>query len=117
MKRLPKQWQPHPRLAAWLEKLPWLILSLAWLAASARWGWNLSQLEAFDAYLWKVAGTAAVVIALLGLAVSLISPMAYCRYGCPTGAVFKLLRYAGDEDRWQRRDWIALAMICLGALC
>jgi len=54
---------------------------------------------AFDAYVWKVAGVASLVIACVGLLISIFSPMASCRCGCPTGALFKLLRYAGDQDR------------------
>ena len=54
-----------------------------------------------------VAGWASIVIAIAGLLWSLLTPLAYCRYGCPTGALFKLLRFTGDGDRFGARDWLA----------
>ena len=44
---------------------------------------------------------------------SLVTPLAYCRYGCPTGALFKLLRFTGDADRFGARDWLAAACVAL----
>ncbi len=39
--------------------------------------------------------------------------MAYCKYGCPTGAIFSFLRSHGKADRFGRRDWAAAAMVLL----
>lgn len=107
MKRLPWQFSP-PK---WLESLPMLLLAAVLFVLTLGLGFNLSAIEPFDAYVWKVAGAASLVIALAGLVASLFVPMAYCRYGCPTGALFKLLRYAGDHDRFSKRDGIALALV------
>ena len=74
-------------------------------------GFNLNALEPFDAYVWHVAGIASLVIAVVGVVVSMFVPMAYCRYGCPTGALFKLLRFAGDQDHFARRDGVALLAV------
>ena len=75
---------------------------------------DLNALEPFDAYLFRVAGWASIGIAVAGLAWSLVTPLAYCRYGCPTGALFKLLRFTGDGDRFGVRDW--LAAFCVAAV-
>jgi NosR/NirI family transcriptional regulator, nitrous oxide reductase regulator len=40
-----------------------------------------------------------------------VTPMAYCRYGCPTGALMKMLRYRGEDDRWGWREWLALGLV------
>ena len=104
-------------LPKWLEHLPFVLLALVLVAVALQLGLDLNALEPFDAYVWKVAGTASLVIACIGLLVSVFSPMAYCRCGCPTGALFKLLRYAGDQDRVGTQDWAALALILGLWLC
>jgi len=77
---------------------------------------DLNALEPFDAYVWRVAGIASLVIAITGLVASLFVPMAYCKYGCPTGALFKLLRSAGDHEQVGMREWLALACIAAVAI-
>ena len=52
----------------------------------------LVDFEPFDAYLPTIAGTAAIFIFVLGLGVSIISPMAYCQHACPTGAFLSFIR-------------------------
>jgi len=61
----------------------------------------------------RVAGWATLSIAVIGLLVSLLVPMAYCRYGCPTGAVLNYVRLRGVGDRFQARDLAALALLGL----
>lgn len=63
------------------------------------------DLEPFDAWIWTVAGTASIVIAVAGLAFSLFVPMGYCRFGCPTGAILNGLRRTGST--WSLRDTAA----------
>ena len=98
-------------LPKWLEHLPFALLALVLVAVALQLGLDLNALEPFDAYVWKVAGLASIVIAGFGLLISIFSPMAYCRCGCPTGALFKLLRFSGDQDRLGKKDWAALALI------
>ena len=62
-----------------------------------------------------MAGASALVIAVIGLVASLFVPLAYCKYGCPTGAVFKLLRYAGDGDCLGRKDLVAAIIVAAAA--
>ena len=84
-----------------------LLLALVLFSVAFAWPVNLNTLEPFDAYLFLVAGWASIAIAILGLLWSLFTPLAYCRYACPTGALFKLLRFTGDADRFGTRDWLA----------
>ncbi len=111
MRRVKWQWSPPPLLSAVMEKLPFALLLLVLCSAVASLSLDLNAIEPFDAWLIKVTGVSAMVIAITGLLFSLITPMAYCRYGCPTGALFKFLRFSGDAERFGIRDWIALVAI------
>lgn len=116
-RRLPWQWSPPAVLNRWLSRLPFALLALVFWVAVAGWPVDLNSLEPFDAYVVGVAGWASIAIAVAGLAFSLVTPMAYCRYGCPTGALFSLIRFTGDGDRLGMRDWLALAMLGAAVLC
>ncbi|MHB1078744.1 MAG: FMN-binding protein [Prosthecobacter sp.] len=107
VRRLPWQWSPSKAVDKLLSKLPFVLLALVLFSVAFAFPVNLNALEPFDAYLFRVAGWASIGIAIGGLLVSLFTPLAYCRYGCPTGALFKLLRFTGDGDRFGARDWIA----------
>jgi hypothetical protein len=107
MRRLPWQWSPSKTIDALLSRLPFLLLALVLFSVAFALPVNLNALEPFDAYLFRVAGWASIAIAILGLLASLFTPLAYCRYACPTGALFKLLRFTGDADRFGTRDWLA----------
>lgn len=101
------------RLHRLLRLFPGLLLSLLFLAALSMPGLELNHLEPFD--FW-VLGTAAFVpacLALAGLAFSLFIPMAYCRYGCPTGALLSFVRTASNNERFGKKDIIAfLVLLC-----
>lgn len=114
MKRIKWQWTPPPRVAKALEKVPYALLLVVLFVAITRVSFDLNGIEPFDAYLFTIAGAAAILIALIGLVFSLFTPMAYCKYGCPTGALFKLLRSSGEADRFGLRDWGALGALALG---
>ena len=91
----PRPVHPPRWLARGLATVPaWLLL---WVVLVALLGlpFNLAAIEPFDAYLVRIAGWATLTIAVVGLAVSLLVPMAYCRFGCPTGAVLNYLRRNG----------------------
>ena len=111
MRRVTWQWSPPVRLNRWLSRLPFALLVLVFWVAVTGWDVDLNALEPFDAYLIGVAGWASIGIAVVGLAFSVVTPMAYCRYGCPTGALFALIRFTGDSDRVGQRDWMAMAML------
>jgi polyferredoxin len=113
-KRLSFQWSPSKRMDAILSKLPFVLLVFVLFSVAFGLRVDLNSLEPFDAYLFRVAGWASIVLAVVGLVWSLFTPLAYCRYGCPTGSLFKLLRFTGDADRLGMRDWMAAA--CVGCV-
>lgn len=76
---------------------------------------DLAGMEPFDAYLLKRAGWATIAIAAAGLVASLFVPMAYCHYGCPTGALLNFIRKRGTADRFGRREIAALLLVALAA--
>jgi len=114
---VPRKWKPASRLPRWLSHtlslLPVGLLVWVAIVALRQLPFNLAAIEPFDAYVWRVAGWATVAIAIGGLAFSLLVPMAYCRFGCPTGAVLNYLRLQGAGDRLTRRDAAALALLGL----
>ncbi len=112
-RRLPWQWQPGQRMLRVLGALPYALLVFVLVAAVLGWTFNLNALEPFDAYVFRVAGVGTLAVFLVGILASLFSPMAYCRHGCPTGALFTLLRATGQKDKLSRRDYLAAALIVL----
>lgn len=115
---LPNRWKLRiPKsIAAGLRWLPPLtiacVFAIAFLALPA----DLASVEPFDAYLIKAAAWATLTIAILGLIASLFVPMAYCHYGCPTGALLNFIRRHGEKDRFGRRELTALALVAFAAL-
>lgn len=94
-----------------LSAIPGLLLLWVVLVASGGWAFSLVDIEPFDAYVPTIAGWATLTIFTAGLLASLLLPMAYCQYGCPTGALLNYLRRHGRHDRLGLRD--ALAAVCL----
>ena len=74
---------------------------------------SLVDLEPFDAWVIGLAGVAAATIAIVGLVASLFVPMAYCRYGCPTGALLQFLRFHGRSDRVSVQDVAAVLLTAI----
>ena len=50
------------------------------------------------------------------LIASLFVPMAYCHYGCPTGALLNFVRLHGRLDHFGRRDVAALCLVALASV-
>jgi Na+-translocating ferredoxin:NAD+ oxidoreductase RnfG subunit len=94
-----------------LEWIPFLLLALIVLLAFKTSAHTVAILEPFDAYVWQVAGGVTITIAILGLVSSAFVPMAYCRYGCPTGAMLKLFEFQPNDNGWSRRDYISFALL------
>ena len=105
--RLPS---PAARL---LAALPLLLLAMGIVVAMRPSAIDLVDLEAFDAWHLGIAGAAALTIAIVGLTAAVVSPMAYCRYGCPTGAILKTVRTHARSGEWTRRDWAAVGLLVL----
>jgi NosR/NirI family transcriptional regulator, nitrous oxide reductase regulator len=142
-RRLPWRWQVSAKVERWLTRLPFLLLGFVFLSVICGWAVDLNALEPFDAYVIRfaepgtnsanvppllypfedylsaviwVAGWASIAIACCGLLASLFQPLAYCKYGCPTGALFKMIRFTGDADRLGVRDWVAALLLLTAAL-
>lgn len=113
--RLPWRARLPKRLRMFLEWIPALLLGWVVVAAALRLSVNLAGIEPFDAFVWKVAGASAIAIAVAGLLASLFVPMAYCRFGCPTGALLDFLRFNNRSDQFGVKDAVALALVVLAA--
>jgi NosR/NirI family nitrous oxide reductase transcriptional regulator len=103
------------RLRPWFAILPWALLALAVLTAALHLPLALVDIEPFDAYLPLVAGQAALAIFVMSLVASSLFPMAYCRHGCPTGALLDHLRLHGRSDRLTWRDGIVVGCLAVAA--
>ncbi len=110
--RLPWRLKLSRTAHRFLNWIPGLLILCVVLVGMLHLPFSVVAIEPFDAWLWNIAGFATVVIAVVGLVASLFVPMAYCRFGCPTGA---LLNYFGSSSgkSWNRRD--AAAAILLAA--
>jgi NosR/NirI family transcriptional regulator, nitrous oxide reductase regulator len=114
---LPRRWRLRRGLPPWLGRTLRLIrpLLLAWamLVALCHWPFSLVDIEPFDAYSWRAAAWPTIAVAILGLIASLFVPMAYCRYGCPTGAALEYLRRHSKGDRLTRADAFSAGCLLL----
>ncbi len=106
---VPARW--HARLG----KLPAIALAGAFLAALAWPQVSLGQIEPFDAWVLGTAVALPLTLAIVGLVSAVFVPQAYCKYGCPTGALFKFVRSANQAETWGRRDTWAAGILALGA--
>ena len=85
-----------------LRLLPWVLLAAALVMILLRM--DLAKLEPFDAWVWRAAALVALAIGVAGLVASVFIPQAYCRYGCPTGALLAFVRSSGAQDRFGKKD-------------
>lgn len=108
--------RPPAKLNRILEGVPFVLLGLVVFLAFTTSAHVVTPLEPFDAYVWQVAGAATITIAVVGLVASAFVPMAYCRYGCPTGAMLKLFEFRRNDNGWNRRDHLSFAFLGLALL-
>jgi NosR/NirI family nitrous oxide reductase transcriptional regulator len=109
------RWNVHlPKsLERGLRWLPALLIALVLTVTMWQLPIDLADVEPFDAYLIRTASLATIVIAIAGLVAAAFVPMAYCKYGCPTGMVLSFLRSHGKADVFGRRDIAAGVMVLL----
>ncbi len=108
----PKSWRINlsPGVSAGLRWLPGLLLLVALIVTMLKLPCELADIEPFDAYVVRAwGGTMAVAVA--GLFAALFVPMAYCKFGCPTGALLEFIRARGPQDRFSKRDAFALILV------
>lgn len=110
------RWKMPARLGRALILLRPALLLWVFLVAVCDWPFSLVDIEPFDAYLWRSAGWATIIVAVVGLAASALVPMAYCRYGCPTGAAIEYVRSHRRSGRVRWSDGLAVACLLLGVL-
>ena len=108
-RRLPWQAKLSPRILAGLRYLPLLLIVWVMAIGLLHLPFSPVDIEPFDAWLWSIAGMATIVVAVVGLVASLFIPMAYCRFGCPTGAVLDYI--GGGGKSWNRRDTFVLMLV------
>ncbi|MCA9184390.1 MAG: FAD:protein FMN transferase [Pirellulaceae bacterium] len=109
-KAVPRKWHNVARA------LPALMLGGVLVTALGHLPLSLASIEPFHAYLFRIAGWSTILIAVLGLAVSACVPMAYCKYGCPTGALLQYVRRHAGPDRWRLADsWSAILLLLAGS--
>lgn len=99
-----------------LRWLPGLLLAFVLIVVFLPLDFDLAGLEPFDAYLIRSAGLATIVVAVAGLFAALFVPKAYCKYGCPTGALLEFVRARGPADRFSRRDLFGALLLLLALL-
>ena len=105
------RWRVPAGLDAGLRWLPGLLLGFLILVSMLPLGFDLAEFEPFDAYVLGIGGFATVTVAIVGLIGSALVPKAYCRYGCPTGALLEFVRSHGRQDGFGARDFAALLIL------
>jgi hypothetical protein len=99
-----------------LEYLPFALVFFTLTVALLALPFDLAGLEPFAAYVVRSAGVATLAVAAVGLIASFFVPQAYCRFGCPTGALLNFVRTRGPTDHFSRRDFAALALVALAVV-
>lgn len=114
MKVIPARWKLglHADIKWGLRALPPLLIAVVLLTTFLNLPLDLAGIEPFDAYLIASAGLATTVVAVVSLLVSIFIPMAYCKYGCPTGWLLEFVRV----DRFGPKDATGAALLALAAL-
>jgi NosR/NirI family transcriptional regulator, nitrous oxide reductase regulator len=114
----PRRWRISlpADLARGLRWLPGLLLAFVVTISVLVLPIDLAHIEPFDAYVLQSAGVATIAIAIIGLVASLFVPMAYCHYGCPTGALLEFIRGHGRADRFGMRDIAALLLLAIASV-
>lgn len=109
----------HRQLPARMHRalllLPAVLLAGIFLIAILFPAASIAGFEPFDAWVLRSAALVSAGVAVAGLIASLFIPQAYCRYGCPTGALLKFVRKRGAGDAFARQDAVALVLLALGA--
>ena len=101
-----RSWVP-----SWLAVIPGVMLLVAYTCLLWSPGTDLSSWEPFHAYLFRICKWSAIVFAVITIVVSRFLPMAYCRYGCPTGYLLRYLKLSAKSGLIRKIDLIVLALL------
>ncbi|MDF1824513.1 MAG: 4Fe-4S binding protein [Verrucomicrobiales bacterium] len=118
MKIVPATWKrPLPLDGKWIGRwIPVMLVVVVVAVSFLQLDFDLAGIEPFDAYLIKSAGIATICVAIAGLVISLFFPMAYCKYGCPTGWLLEFVRKRSGKARFGERDWMGLGLLSVAAI-
>lgn len=108
------RWTVPTSLDRALRWLPGALLFGVLFVVMLPLDFDLASLEPFDAYVIRSAGVATILLAGAGLVAAMFVPKAYCKYGCPTGALLEFVRARGVKDKFGRRDWVAGLLLLAG---
>ncbi|MEM7601498.1 MAG: 4Fe-4S binding protein [Verrucomicrobiota bacterium] len=109
--------RPLPGDGKWIGRwIPVILLMVVVAISFLQLDFDLAGIEPFDAYIIKSAGVATISVAVVGLAISLFFPMAYCKYGCPTGWLLEFVRKRSGNDKFSERDWAGLGLLGLAVV-
>ena len=108
------RWSVPAALDRGLRWVPAALLAFVLIVVMLPLDFDLASLEPFDAYVIRSAGVATISVAVVGLGAALFVPKAYCKYGCPTGALLEFVRARGVNDKFGRRDWVAGLLLLAG---
>ncbi|QDT65765.1 FMN-binding protein [Calycomorphotria hydatis] len=111
--RLKWKWRLRPNMRRALNLIVPLLFVWVVLVAMIPLAFDLANIEPFDAYVWWAAGIPTIAIAVVGLVMSMFVPMAYCRFGCPTGSLLDYLRRTSRSDQLTWRDAGAVCLLAL----
>ncbi|MEM0925184.1 MAG: 4Fe-4S binding protein, partial [Planctomycetota bacterium] len=107
-RRLVKLPRRASRMLVWV---PGCLLVIAYLTLLVRPTADLSSWEPFHAYLFHLAPWLSIAFAAITLIAAAFLPMAYCRYGCPTGRLLDYLRRSASSDRIVFADVTAIGLL------
>ena len=106
-----RRWQPPQKWLRWLQWIPGVTLTAAYLCIIVWPAIDLSSWEPFHAYLFGIAGSTVMVLCASTLVAAAFVPMAYCRLGCPTGRLIDHLRRTAKSDRISLADGVAVGLL------
>jgi Na+-translocating ferredoxin:NAD+ oxidoreductase RnfG subunit len=101
------------RMLQVMRYIPAILLVVVVLVSMLQLPFSLVNLEPFDAYIYEAAGIASITIFVVSLVLSWFEPMAYCRFGCPTGALLDHVRRHKQTGNWTPADWLATACLIM----
>lgn len=101
------------RFPKWFTVVPGLLLLGAYTVLQLSPSVDLSKWEPFYAYLFQVSSWWVIGFAVMTILISRLVPMAYCRYGCPTGFLLGYLRLNAKSGYIQKADQVLL-MVAVG---
>jgi uncharacterized protein with FMN-binding domain len=99
------------RANSFWRRVPAVLLIACLLITLGDLPLSLVDLEPFDAWVLGVGGLSATVLAVAGLLAACRWPLAYCRYGCPTGALLEFLRRHNRSGLLTLADGVLLGIV------